>query len=217
MTSCPAARQALGEVRGTSARPRRPCTGRGSRRRCRRAQEANRRFTDREKKPEEARPVESRPVSVVAETLSEAKAGRSRDEVPAGDRPRPQRGGLDRARRREMRAADPGFEILVIDDGSNDAHRRGAARREARVVRLPFNLGIGGAVQTGYRYAHDTATTSPSRSTATASTTRAIAACSSRSSRGRGRLAMARVRRRPATGPVVARRIGIGSSRASSR
>ena len=53
----------------------------------------------------------------------------------------------------EIRAADPGFEILVIDDGSTDAHRRGRPAAGARVVRLPFNLGIGGAVQTGYQYA----------------------------------------------------------------
>ncbi len=53
----------------------------------------------------------------------------------------------------EVRAFDPGFEILVVDDGSVDRTREVAAAHGARVLRLPFNLGIGGAVQTGFRYA----------------------------------------------------------------
>jgi glycosyltransferase involved in cell wall biosynthesis len=53
----------------------------------------------------------------------------------------------------ELRAFDPGLEIVVVDDGSIDRTREVAASRGARVLRLPFNLGIGGAVQTGFRYA----------------------------------------------------------------
>lgn len=53
----------------------------------------------------------------------------------------------------EIRAADPGMVILVVDDGSRDGTAAVARARGARVVSLPFNLGIGGAVQTGYRYA----------------------------------------------------------------
>src|SRR5438132_436974 len=55
----------------------------------------------------------------------------------------------------EIRAFDPGFEIAVVDDGSTDRTAGVAADRGAHVIRLPFNLGIGGAMQTGYRYAFD--------------------------------------------------------------
>jgi len=55
----------------------------------------------------------------------------------------------------EIRSADPEIEIVVVDDGSRDDTAGAAAARGARVLRLPFNLGIGGAVQTGYRYAHE--------------------------------------------------------------
>jgi glycosyltransferase involved in cell wall biosynthesis len=56
---------------------------------------------------------------------------------------------------REIRAADPELEPLVIDDGSTDETAALAAAAGARVVSLPYNLGIGGAVQTGYQYARD--------------------------------------------------------------
>jgi glycosyltransferase involved in cell wall biosynthesis len=54
---------------------------------------------------------------------------------------------------REIRAFDPGFEIVVVADGSTDRTPELAAAAGATVLRLPFNLGIGGAVQTGFRYA----------------------------------------------------------------
>jgi glycosyltransferase involved in cell wall biosynthesis len=55
----------------------------------------------------------------------------------------------------EIRAFDPGFEVVVIDDGSGDRTAEVARSRGAEVIRLPFNLGIGGAMQTGYRYAYE--------------------------------------------------------------
>jgi glycosyltransferase involved in cell wall biosynthesis len=42
---------------------------------------------------------------------------------------------------------------VVVDDGSTDATAAVAADAGATVVRLPFNLGIGGAMQAGYQYA----------------------------------------------------------------
>ena len=55
----------------------------------------------------------------------------------------------------ELRAFDPELEMLVVDDGSHDRTAEVARRAGARVLRLPFNLGIGGAVQTGFRYAFE--------------------------------------------------------------
>jgi glycosyltransferase involved in cell wall biosynthesis len=55
----------------------------------------------------------------------------------------------------EIRAFDPELEIVVVDDGSRDRTAAVAEQRGAHVVRLPFNLGIGGAVQTGFRYAFE--------------------------------------------------------------
>ena len=45
------------------------------------------------------------------------------------------------------------FEILVVDDGSTDRTRQLAEAAGVRVLRLPFNLGIGGAVQAGFTFA----------------------------------------------------------------
>jgi glycosyltransferase involved in cell wall biosynthesis len=53
----------------------------------------------------------------------------------------------------EIRAFDAGFDVVVVDDGSIDRTAEVARARGAYVLRLPFNLGIGGAMQTGYRFA----------------------------------------------------------------
>ena len=53
----------------------------------------------------------------------------------------------------EVRSLDPSIDVLVVDDGSGDDTAAVAARAGAMVCRLPFNLGVGGAMRAGYRYA----------------------------------------------------------------
>jgi glycosyltransferase involved in cell wall biosynthesis len=53
----------------------------------------------------------------------------------------------------EVRAKLPGATVLVVDDGSKDATSREASKAGAIVARLPFNLGVGGAMRTGFQYA----------------------------------------------------------------
>lgn len=47
------------------------------------------------------------------------------------------------------------LNVLVIDDGSNDSTARLAGDEGAAVLRLPINLGVGGALRAGFRYAID--------------------------------------------------------------
>jgi glycosyltransferase involved in cell wall biosynthesis len=53
----------------------------------------------------------------------------------------------------DLREHRPDVDVLVVDDGSTDDTYEVAALAGAAVVRLPFNVGIGGAVQTGFVYA----------------------------------------------------------------
>jgi hypothetical protein len=53
----------------------------------------------------------------------------------------------------EVRSKAPGVDILIVDDGSRDGTSRIAREHGIQVVRHPVNLGVGGALQTGFRFA----------------------------------------------------------------
>lgn len=56
---------------------------------------------------------------------------------------------------REVSAAQPEATVLVVDDGSTDATASRARQAGAMVMRLPFNLGVGGAMRAAYRFARE--------------------------------------------------------------
>jgi glycosyltransferase involved in cell wall biosynthesis len=53
----------------------------------------------------------------------------------------------------DVRAAVPDAGVLVVDDGSSDGTRAAALAEGVTVLSLPFNLGVGGAMRAGFRYA----------------------------------------------------------------
>jgi glycosyltransferase involved in cell wall biosynthesis len=53
----------------------------------------------------------------------------------------------------EVRESQPRYDVIVVDDGSADATAFAAREAGADVLTLPFNLGVGGAMRTGYLYA----------------------------------------------------------------
>ena len=55
---------------------------------------------------------------------------------------------------RRVRVLFPNVDVLLVDDGSSDNTSRTAAHAGAMVCRLPFNLGVGAAMRTAYKYAH---------------------------------------------------------------
>ena len=57
----------------------------------------------------------------------------------------------------EVRAKAPGVDLLVVDDGSRDGTARAACEAGVPVLRHAVNLGVGAALQTGFRWAceHD--------------------------------------------------------------
>ena len=56
---------------------------------------------------------------------------------------------------KEVKEHLPQIDILVVNDGSSDPTSEKAKEAGAVVLDLPFNLGIGGAMQAGYKYAFE--------------------------------------------------------------
>ncbi len=56
---------------------------------------------------------------------------------------------------KETREALPGVPLLVIDDCSTDATASLSRQSGAQVLSLPHHLGLGGAVQAGYKLAYE--------------------------------------------------------------
>lgn len=54
---------------------------------------------------------------------------------------------------REILDCHPDLNVLVIDDGSEDDTSRVAREAGAEVLVLPFNLGVGGAMRAGFKFA----------------------------------------------------------------
>ncbi len=54
---------------------------------------------------------------------------------------------------REVYAADAEADVVVVDDGSRDGTSAIAAHAGAAVLELPFNMGVGAAMRTGFLYA----------------------------------------------------------------
>lgn len=56
---------------------------------------------------------------------------------------------------RQVHSAQPGADVLVIDDGSTDETAAEARAAGAKVLQLPFNVGVGGAMRAAFVYARD--------------------------------------------------------------
>ena len=113
-----------------------------------------------------ARLARSRAAAIRAVPLiarwSASRAAPTPDPMPADDRqdlrllaivPAYNEEGMIARVVRDIKRQAPDFNVLVVDDGSVDATVAQAEAEGAMVLRHPFNLGIGGAMQSGYKYA----------------------------------------------------------------
>jgi glycosyltransferase involved in cell wall biosynthesis len=55
----------------------------------------------------------------------------------------------------ETRDIQPSIDIVVVDDGSTDNTAKIARQVGAQLLQLPFNIGVGGAMRTGFKYARE--------------------------------------------------------------
>jgi glycosyltransferase involved in cell wall biosynthesis len=55
----------------------------------------------------------------------------------------------------EIMEREPGMDILVVNDGSTDRTSEIAMLAGVKVIDIPYNIGYGGAIQTGFRFAVD--------------------------------------------------------------
>lgn len=53
----------------------------------------------------------------------------------------------------EVKSVIPEFDVVVVNDGSTDGTSAAARRADVAVLDLPINLGVGGAMRAGFRYA----------------------------------------------------------------
>lgn len=54
---------------------------------------------------------------------------------------------------REVLSLNEPYDVLVVNDGSTDSTAAVASEAGATVLQLPFNLGVGGAMRAGFKYA----------------------------------------------------------------
>jgi len=56
---------------------------------------------------------------------------------------------------KDIKESNPDVDILVVNDGSTDNTSKIAKQMGVMVLDIPFNMGYGGAIQTGFRFAEE--------------------------------------------------------------
>jgi glycosyltransferase involved in cell wall biosynthesis len=55
----------------------------------------------------------------------------------------------------ELKCHDFDYDYIIVNDGSTDKTREICQARGFNAIHLPINLGVGGGIQTGYKYAYE--------------------------------------------------------------